>query len=319
VDRRSLSTIAPARFDAAPEPWRELLPDSSQPILNAMTIDVEDYFQVSAFEHVVARSAWDSFESRVCRNTDAILEIFDDAKINGTFFVLGWVAERYPALVRRIQRAGHEIASHGYEHRLVYSTTPQEFRADIRRARLALESAAGVPVVGYRAPSYSITRESLWALDVLIEEGFAYDASIYPIRHDRYGIPDWERHIHRIHRPAGSIWELPGSTVRLGGANLPVGGGGYFRQLPYGWTSRGILRVNTTENQPVNFYLHPWEIDPDQPRIANIGGMQRLRHYRNLAKTASRLRRLLKDFRFGTVDQVLCRVARAESPVATVA
>jgi polysaccharide deacetylase family protein (PEP-CTERM system associated) len=288
-------------------------------VLNAMTVDVEDYFQVTAFEHVVARSAWDSIESRVSRNTDALLAIFADADVRATFFILGWVADRFPALIRRIRAGGHEIASHGYEHRLVYSTTPDEFRADLRRSRLALESAAGVPVMGYRAPSYSITRQSLWALDVLIEEGFEYDASIYPVHHDRYGIPDWNRHIHRIERSAGSIWELPGSTARWGKTNFPIGGGGYFRQLPYGWTRRGIARLNRLESEPATFYLHPWEIDPDQPRIAAVGRLARLRHYRNLSKTEARLRQLLRDFRFGPVSDVLASVVGRSSLAETMA
>jgi polysaccharide deacetylase family protein (PEP-CTERM system associated) len=278
-------------------------------MLNAMTVDVEDYFQVSAFEGVVPRSDWASLESRVCRNTGRLLDMFEAAGIRATFLVLGWVAERYPALVRQIASAGHELASHSFHHQLVYSLTPEEFREDLRRARTAIENAAGVRVLGYRAPSYSVTRESLWALDVLIEEGYTYDSSIYPIRHDRYGIPDWDRGVHRIQRPAGALWELPGSTVRMGGTNLPIGGGGYFRLLPYGWTSRGIRRLNEAERQPAIFYLHPWEIDPAQPRIP-AGRLSRFRHYRNLAKTEDRLARLLRQFRFGTVSEVL---AGAES------
>ena len=195
---------------------REAKAGTAAACVNAMTVDVEDYFQVSAFEAQVARSSWDSRESRVCRNTDRLLELFAASEVKATFFVLGWVAERFPGLVRRIVGDGHELASHGYEHRLVYSQTRREFRDDLRRARLALEQAGGCPVLGYRAPSYSIVRESLWALDVLIEEGYDYDSSIYPIRHDRYGIPDWTREVHRIERAGGSIWELPGSTVRVG-------------------------------------------------------------------------------------------------------
>jgi polysaccharide deacetylase family protein (PEP-CTERM system associated) len=273
-------------------------------VINAMTVDVEDYFQVSAFEATVCRTKWDDFESRVCRNTERLLEIFDDAQVHATFFVLGWVAERYPDLVRQIRLGGHEVASHGYAHRLVYELTPEEFREDLRRARVALEAAAGVPILGYRAPSYSITRESLWALDVLIEEGYVYDASIYPIHHDRYGIPDWSRHVHRIDRERGSILELPGSTVRWAGMNFPIGGGGYFRLLPYGWTRMGIERLNETERRPAIFYLHPWEIDPGQPRIAT-SGLTQVRHYRNLAKTEARLRRMLREFPFGRVSDVL--------------
>lgn len=294
---------------------REFSGASEEPLVNAMTIDVEDYFQVSAFDDRVPRSRWNSFESRVTRNTEILLAILNEADVRATFFVLGWVADRFPALVRRISLEGHEIASHGYEHRLVYSMTPREFTDDLRRARVALESAAGASVVGYRAPSYSITRRSLWALDVLIGEGYLYDASIYPIHHDRYGIADWPRHIHRVDRPGGHIWELPGSTTRWAGTNFPIGGGGYFRLLPYAWTRRGIARLNTIEREPAVFYLHPWEIDPDQPRL-ELGGISRIRHYRNLDKTEERLRRLIREFRFGAVSDVLRQVeARLARPV----
>ena len=278
-------------------------------VLNAMTIDVEDYFQVSAFEDVVPRSSWASRESRVCRNTERLLALFDDAGVRATFFVLGWVAERFPRLVRQIADNGHEIASHGYAHQLVYSISPEQFREDLRRARGAIEAASGAPVLGYRAPSYSIVRKSMWALDVLLEEGYVFDSSIYPIHHDRYGIPDWDRHIHRIERAGGSIWELPGSTIRLGATNLPIGGGGYFRLLPYAWTQRGIRRLNA-EGRPSIFYLHPWEIDPDQPRIPS-SVLTGFRHYANLASTERRLQRLLSDFRFGPVRDVLVQYAGA--------
>jgi polysaccharide deacetylase family protein (PEP-CTERM system associated) len=275
--------------------------------LNAMTVDVEDYFQVSAFEPHVDRRDWRGFESRVCRNTERLLEIFARTDVRATFFVLGWVAEQFPALVRRIVAAGHELASHGFEHRLVYELDREAFRSDLRRARMALEAAGGVAVLGYRAPSYSVTSKSLWALDVLIEEGYVYDASIYPIHHDRYGIPEWCRHIHQIQRPGGMLWELPGSTVRLFGTNLPIGGGGYFRLLPFGWTSRGFRQVNQDERQPAVFYLHPWEIDPDQPRL-QASALSRIRHYHNLAKTEERLVRLLSEFPFGSVREVLSSV-----------
>jgi polysaccharide deacetylase family protein (PEP-CTERM system associated) len=269
-----------------------------------MTVDVEDYFQVTAFEQHVPRHCWGDFESRVCRNTERLLEIFDGAGVNATFFVLGWVAERFPALVRQIAAAGHEVASHGYAHRLVYETTPAEFREDLRRARGILESACGLPILGYRAPSYSITRRSSWAFDTLLEEGYVYDASVYPIHHDRYGIPNAPRHPHLIKRDLGAIWELPGSTIRWGGQNLPIGGGGYFRLLPYAWTQRGIAHVNSREGRPVTFYLHPWEIDPEQPRLA-ASLVSRFRHYRNLDKTEARLRRLVTDFKFASASSVL--------------
>ena len=280
------------------------LPRRGQRIVNAMTIDVEDYFQVSAFEGIAPRHRWDQFESRVCANTDRLLAIFHETGVRATFFVLGWVAERHPALVRRIAGAGHEIASHGYAHRLVYDLTRAAFRDDVKRSKEVIESASGGQVYGYRAPSYSVTPRSLWALDVLIEEGFRYDASIFPIHHDRYGIPSSPRAPYVLERQAGSLIEAPGSAIRVGPMNLPVGGGGYFRLLPYGWTRWGISRINMTERRPAIFYLHPWEIDPDQPRLP-AGRLSRLRHYRNLDQTESRLRRLLQDFQFGTMRQVL--------------
>ena len=277
---------------------------ASARIVNAMTIDVEDYFQVSAFEGVAPRHRWDGFESRVCANTDRILALFEEYGTKATFFILGWVAERHPQLVKRIAAGGHEIASHGYAHRLVYDLTRDAFRDDVRRSKAVIEAAAGVPVLGYRAPSYSITPRSLWALDVLIEEGFTYDASVYPIHHDRYGIPLSPRAPYVLEREAGSLVEAPGSAVRVGPLNLPVGGGGYFRLLPYQWTRWGISRINTRENRPAIFYLHPWEVDAGQPRL-RTGLLGRFRHYRNLHRTEGRLRRLLGDFEFGTLISVL--------------
>jgi polysaccharide deacetylase family protein (PEP-CTERM system associated) len=274
------------------------------PVVNAMTVDVEDYFQVSAFDAVVNRSDWDGLESRVTSNTERLLRVFEEHRVVATFFVLGWVAERCKGLVSQISKMGHEVASHGHGHRLVYDQTKDAFREDVRRAKGILESAAGKAVRGYRAPSFSITAKSLWALDVLLEEGYAYDASIFPIRHDRYGIPDSPRHPHVLTRTAGSLVEAPGSTVRIAGVNLPVGGGGYFRILPYAWTRWGIARLNAHERQPAIFYLHPWELDPAQPRF-KASRLSTFRHYRNLDKTEGRLRRLLKDFRFSTLGEVL--------------
>jgi polysaccharide deacetylase family protein (PEP-CTERM system associated) len=276
-------------------------------VLNAMTIDVEDYFHVSVFDGTLPRRSWPALDSRVVANTDRMLAILDEAGVRATFFVLGCVAERAAALVQRIAARGHEIASHGYAHRLVYDQTPASFRDDVRRAKHILEDAAGSEVTGYRAPSYSITARSLWALDVLIEEGYRYDASIFPIHHDRYGIPLSPRHPYIIRRPSGWLAELPGSTVRLGGMNLPIGGGGYFRILPYRWTRWGIARLNG-EGRPAIFYLHPWEIDPSQPRLP-ASGLSRFRHYRNLEQTESRLRRLLADFQFGSMRDVLSATA----------
>ena len=279
------------------------MPHARARIVNAMTIDVEDYFHVSVFDGLVPRHAWDDLESRVCRNTERLLRIFDDADVRATFFVLGWVAARYPALVRQIAAEGHEIASHGYAHRLVYDLTPSAFREDIRRSRDVLESAVSVPVIGYRAPSYSVTPRSLWALDILVEEGFRYDASIFPIHHDRYGIPISPRHPYLLQR-ARPLMEAPASTVRWGPFNLPIGGGGYFRILPYEWTRWGINRLNADEGLPAIFYLHPWEIDPEQPRL-NAPPLGRFRHYFNLGKTEERLRALLNDFAFSTMVSVL--------------
>jgi polysaccharide deacetylase family protein (PEP-CTERM system associated) len=280
-------------------------------IVNAMTVDVEDYFHVSAFERVVSRAGWDAFDSRVVANTNLLLELFNRAGVRSTFFVLGWVAERFPALVRQIASAGHEVASHGYHHQLVYLLTPEQFRDDVRSAKRAIENATGTPVLGFRAPSYSVTASSLWALDVLVEEGYVYDASIFPIHHDRYGIPSAPRHAHLIEGSRGTLVEMPGSTVRIGGVNLPVAGGGYFRLLPYAWTRWGIRRVNRMERAPVIFYVHPWEVDPQQPRM-NVGGAARLRHYTGLNRTARRLTRLLKDFRFDTVASALATMPRAQ-------
>ena len=273
-------------------------------ILNAMTVDVEDYFQVSAFEGLAPRHKWDSFESRVETNTTRLLDLFDETDLKGTFFVLGWVAERFPHLVQDIARRGHEVASHGHLHRLVYDTTREAFREDIRRSKDVIESASGRAVLGYRAPSYSITPRSLWALDILIEEGYRYDASVFPIHHDRYGIPPSPREPYVIRRKAGGLIEAPGSAVRVGGWNFPVGGGGYFRLLPYGWTRWGLNRINQQEHRGAIFYLHPWEIDPDQPRLP-AGLLGRFRHYRNLAQTETRLRQLINDFRFGPLQAVL--------------
>jgi polysaccharide deacetylase family protein (PEP-CTERM system associated) len=271
---------------------------SASRVVNAMTIDVEDYFHVSVFDGVVPRSQWEQLEARVTSNTDRLVDLLAEYQVTATFFILGWVAERCPDLVRRIASQGHEIASHGFAHRLVYDQTPAAFRDDVKRAKAMLESIAGRRVHGFRAPSYSVTPRSLWAIDVLIEEGYTYDASIFPIRHDRYGIPSSPRHPFRFERNGRVLVEAPASTVRIGSMNLPIGGGGYFRILPYGWTRWGIDRVNRVEKRPAIFYLHPWEIDPGQPPL-RAGILSRFRHYHNLAATEQRLRRLLTDFKFG--------------------
>jgi polysaccharide deacetylase family protein (PEP-CTERM system associated) len=281
-------------------------------IVNAMSVDVEDYFHVSVFDGVVPRSEWDRLESRVERNTDRLLSIFAEHGVSATFFVLGWVAERHPDLVRRIASAGHELASHGYAHRLVYDQTPQAFRQDVRRAKGLIEDAGGTLVCGYRAPSYSIVPRSLWALDILIEEGYTYDSSIFPIRHDRYGIAVSGRHPYRITRGEASIVEAPASTTVVGPVNLPIAGGGYFRILPYAWTRWGMSRLNESERLPAIFYLHPWEIDPDQPRL-RAGLLSRFRHYRNLHQTEPRLRTLLRDFAFGPMRDVIASAAYGQT------
>jgi len=266
---------------------------------NALTVDVEDYFHVAALAPNIHRDSWASRESRVVGNTQKLLAIFEQFDVRGTFFVLGWVAERYPQLVRDIAARGHEIACHGYSHRLVYEQSPEEFYAETLRAKNLLEEITGSAVVGYRAASYSIVRESLWALDILVELGFAYDSSIFPVRHDRYGIPNAERVPHRLATLNGkSIVEWPLATARILGCRLPVAGGGYFRLLPY-WLSRwGLASINRRELQPFIFYLHPWEVDPEQPRVY-ASWLSRFRHYTNLGKCEERLRRLLGEFRFG--------------------
>jgi polysaccharide deacetylase family protein (PEP-CTERM system associated) len=291
-------------------------PSRPSRIVNAMSIDVEDYFHVSVFDGIVPRSSWDRMESRVRANTEWLLDLFDEHAVRSTFFVLGWVGERQPALVKEIAERGHEVASHGYAHRLIYDQTPAAFRDDIRWAKHLLEDACGRRVIGYRAPSYSITPRSLWALDILLEEGYEYDSSIFPIRHDRYGIPISDRRPYRINRKKGSLLEVPGSTTRVGPMNLAIAGGGYFRLLPYWWTKWGISRVNQLEGRAAVFYLHPWEIDPDQPRLPATR-LGRFRHYWNLKDTQHRLRKLLIDFSFDRVDTVFADARNSGPPGGT--
>ena len=281
-------------------------------VVNAMTVDVEDYFQASAFDRFVSRTTWFERESRVVANTHRLLEFFARWDVRGTFFMLGWVAERFPSLVREIVTCGHELASHGFHHQLIYTLTPDQFRADVRRAKAAIEDAGGCEVRGYRAPSFSVVRSSLWALDVLIETGHSYDASVFPIHHDRYGIPDAPRRPHVIERAAGTIVEVPASTVRIAGTNLPIAGGGYFRVFPYAFTKWAIRRVNAA-GDPAIFYIHPWEIDPEQPRLP-VGRMTALRHYSNLGDTLNRMERLVQDFEFDTVSATLESDAREAVP-----
>jgi polysaccharide deacetylase family protein (PEP-CTERM system associated) len=271
---------------------------------HCLSFDVEEHFQVSAFWSEARRQQWDKHESRVENNTRKLVELLAQHDTKATFFVLGWVAERYPALVKRIAEADHEVASHGFGHRLIYDQSPTEFREDLQRSRAVISEAASVAIDGYRAPSFSITPRSLWALDIIREVGFTYDASVFPIRHDRYGLPSAPRHFHELKQETGTLWECPASTVRVAGTNLPVAGGGYFRLLPYAWTRWGIARLNRHEGRAAIFYLHPWEIDPDQPRMPT-SSLSRIRHYTNLRKTEDRLLRLLREFRFAPLGQVL--------------
>ena len=272
---------------------------------NAFTIDVEDYYQVEAFTGVVNKNTWGNYESRVADNTRRLLDLLDGHSVKGTFFVLGWVAQHQRALIREIADRGHEIASHGMSHTLVYAQTPDVFRDETRRSKALLEDICQRPVIGYRAATYSITSKSLWALDILHEEGFLYDSSIFPMRHDRYGIPDAQPYPNRLHTPAGyTLVEFPISVFRSGALKLPVAGGGYFRLFPYPVTRWGLAQINRSGHEFV-FYLHPWEVDPEQPRIRDAGAMSRLRHYLNLAQTRPRLDRLLRDFSFTTMEDVL--------------
>lgn len=272
-----------------------------------MTVDLEDYFQVSAFEDVISRGEWDNQEQRIHANTDRLLATFDEAGVSATFFVLGWVAEKFPELVGRIHNAGHEIACHGFSHRLVFNQTISEFRQETVRTKSFLEDLTGCSVDGYRAASYSITKRSLWALDILVEAGFRYDSSIFPVHHDRYGIPNAPRHIFQFVTSSGKpLIEFPLSTAQVAGMRMPVAGGGYFRLFPYWLTRYGLRKIANTEKRAFIFYLHPWEIDVDQPRIS-AGLLSRFRHYTNLSRCESRLRRLLGDFEFSSAREVIAR------------
>jgi polysaccharide deacetylase family protein (PEP-CTERM system associated) len=269
---------------------------------NAMTVDVEDYFQVQAFAHRVDRAAWDDFPRRVEANVDRILDQFARAGVHATFFTLGWIAERHPAMVRRIVASGHELASHGWDHTRADTQSPATFRADVRRARGTLEEIGGVAVAGYRAATFSIGRRNQWAFEILREEGHRYSSSVNPIAHDLYGMPDAPR---APFQPVGDeFWEFPMTTVRAFGRNWPCSGGGYFRLLPGTLYRRGLRRVNRTEGRPGIFYFHPWEIDPGQPRIAGVGWKSRLRHYTNLSRMAADLDGILKAFAWDRMDRV---------------
>jgi polysaccharide deacetylase family protein (PEP-CTERM system associated) len=275
-------------------------------VRNAMTVDVEDYFQVQAFAHCIDRRDWDAFPGRVDRNTNRILDLFASTGVKATFFTLGWVAHRQPALIRRIVADGHELASHGWDHTRVDSQDPEAFRDDVRRTKALLEDTGGVAIKGYRAATFSIGARNMWAFPILRQEGYLYSSSINPIRHDLYGIPDAPRVPFRP-EPDG-VMELPMTTVRLLGRNWPCSGGGYFRLLPTMLYRAGLQRVNGHDGHPAIFYFHPWEIDPDQPRITNAGWKSRLRHYTNLAGMEANLDRLLRDFAWDRMDHVFAPV-----------
>lgn len=278
-----------------------------------ISVDVEDYFQVEAFSNVVSRDSWDQYPSRVEPNTRVLLDLFDEAAVKGTFFILGWVAERFPRLVREIADRGHEIGSHSYWHRLIYNLTPDEFRADTIRARDCIEQAAGQPIMGYRAPSFSIVSKSAWALDVLSETGIRYDSSVFPVRHDTYGVPEAPRGPFQVMTSSGPILEFPMATFRIGNSpNLPVGGGGYLRMLPFWYTRFGVSSMSK-EGLPVICYIHPWEVDPEQPRIA-ASLKSKLRHYTNLSKTSNRLKALLDGKNFTSFrDSGLVEISQSQT------
>lgn len=280
-------------------------------VTNAMSVDVEDYFQVSAFEGHIDRNDWNDIPHRVDRNTRRILELFAERDVHATFFMLGWIAERYPDLVREIVAQGHELASHGYEHIRVVNQSREQFQDDVVRTKRLLEDMSGQAVNGYRAASYSIGAGNLWALDVLQEAGHLYSSSIYPIRHDLYGMPEAPR--FPFHHREGAILEIPVSTVVVGNQKLPCGGGGYFRLLPYIVSRAAIRRVNLQDKQSTVFYFHPWEIDPDQPRQESIGLKTRFRHYLNLHRMEGRLKRLLADFSWDRMDHLFLQSSSAES------
>ena len=270
--------------------------------VHVFTVDVEDYFQVSGFESHIDRDSWPSFESRVERSTHRLLDLLDAHETRATFFVLGWVADQCSTLIREIAARGHEIGSHSYWHRLVYQLTPEQFRSDVRRSKCVLQDLIGKRVTAFRAPSFSITRRSLWALEILIEEGFSVDSSIFPVRHDRYGIPDANPRPHLIATPSGDIVEFPMTVTRVGRVTIPISGGGYFRLKPWP-VYRQLASSVVDEGRPLMFYIHPWEVDPEQPDTGAGSRLSRWRHYLNLEHTASRLEKLLETWRWGTLAE----------------
>ncbi len=273
-------------------------------MFNALTIDVEDYYHVTAFESLIKAHEWDLLPSRVECNIMKLLEILDSYRVKATFFVLGWVAEKSPSLIREIHNQGHEIACHGYAHKLVYTITPERFRMDVKKSKSIIEDSIGTRIKGFRATSFSFIESSLWALDILIEEEFLYDSSIFPIHHDRYGIPYWQRFPHYISRNGGGIYELPPSTIRFFKNNIPIAGGAYLRFLPLGLITWGIKRINTVELKPAVLYVHPWEIDAGQPKI-KVGKITRFRHYAKLDQVENKIKKILSEFEFGTVSDVI--------------
>lgn len=274
----------------------------SEIITNAMTVDVEDYFHVTAFSKSINISDWSSLEYRAETNTERVLGLFDAAGIKATFFVLGWVAKRSPSLIQKIHAAGHEVACHGMSHELVYKQTPNTFLNETKDAKHLLEDLVGVQVIGYRAASYSIVKKTLWALDILLDLGFRYDSSIFPVRHDIYGMRDAPRSSYPV--GVGGLLEIPLTTVEFIGQRFPCSGGGYFRILPYAFSKWALNRVNTVDSMPCVFYFHPWEIDPNQPVVEHAPFRSRFRHYINLSKTEARLKQLLVDFKWGRMDQI---------------
>lgn len=292
-------------------------PATPRKIVHAMTVDVEDYFHVSAFSKVIKPHDWQRWPTTVEQNTRRLLDLFDEVNIKATFFVLGWVAERYANLIREIAARGHEIASHGYSHQLVYKQSPEEFRAETARSKQLLEELVQRPVQGYRAASYSITRQSLWAIDILAELGFTWDSSIFPVYHDRYGIPDSPTTPYLLQAANGAtLLEFPLTTAQLGNYRMPAAGGGYFRLYPYALSRALFRRATRNSATPAIFYLHPWEIDPDQPRVSGAGLLSNFRHYNNLDRCLPRLRAMLGDFPFGTVSDSLASVdMTGQSPV----
>lgn len=287
--------------DVRPEPFATAR--KADALLNAMSVDIEDWFQVGAFEKVIDRADWDKLEHRVERNTHDVLALFDEAGIKATFFILGWVAERYPALMRQIADAGHEIANHGYDHARVFTLSPEQFRADLDRSRKIIEDMSGQQVIGYRAPSFSIDQRTPWAHEILAEEGYTYSSSVAPINHDHYGWADSPRFAWKPVDQSDFV-ELPVTTVKLGKRAFAAGGGGFFRLLPYALYDRSIRKMQRDDGHGAIFYFHPWEIDPDQPRVANATLRSKLRHYTNLKAMRAKLLRVGQDFKWGRVDEL---------------